>query len=328
MQFITGTCYAAAVEALLSSDNPDKSVQCAVAFWGKGAKKYLRYLGPQSRIICNLESGATNPHIVESMIKKKVLVRTLDNLHAKVYLGKTSVIIGSANCSTNGLAVEEDLGWTEAGVITSDPGIIGHIEGWFATLWNGAKTVRDKDIEQAKSLWKERRKIRPVPKGKNRDKKALSLLEVIRNNPEVIADRNAFVVISTEDLDMAAINSAKQEGWSPHDVYQDWDDIPEGAFLIDAWLENGKGHIQGIYNSTTPHSKGVYDDGGHHEIIRVHKTRNFLGYRLTQKDKALLAKKVPNLWERFASPADRRSGGCIIPLDEAMKVVLGKPMSR
>ena len=103
-----------AIKAILGED------ECcaAVAFWGKGASDLLKKKqGAKAKIICNLMSGGTNPYEVERLMTV-AHVKQLNELHAKVYIGRDSSIVASANVSANGLGLQgpEQARWMEAGV--------------------------------------------------------------------------------------------------------------------------------------------------------------------------------------------------------------------
>ncbi|TKD31044.1 phospholipase D family protein [Azotobacter chroococcum] len=144
----------------------------AVAFWGKGAEQLLKnWQGKSLRIICNLESGATNPHVIQAIQALEdqewfeVEIRTLGDLHAKVMLGDTGAIIGSANFSANGLGYEgqECSGWVEAGFRLGDPSTLKTTGDWFEQQWQRAgQSVSEEQLAQAMDNWSKRRDGRPI----------------------------------------------------------------------------------------------------------------------------------------------------------------------
>jgi hypothetical protein len=116
-----------------------KDKRFAVAFWGNGALTSLGLDGRGAigaKIICNLESGATNPDVVKQLIQSGAVVRSNPKLHAKVYASSSTIILGSSNASANGLVVEgknELTGWIEANIMTDDPTLVGKVGKWFNT---------------------------------------------------------------------------------------------------------------------------------------------------------------------------------------------------
>ena len=154
MEFLTGAKLTKAIKELLH----EPEVRCAVAFWGKGCDEWLA--GNSARVICNLRSGGTNPHALEKL--QSVDLRQYDTLHAKVIIGKTHSIVGSANISTNGLGFEgiETTGWHEAGMRldTSD-----ELTSWFEDLWkNQSRPILPNDWKEAKKKWKLRQSAKPT----------------------------------------------------------------------------------------------------------------------------------------------------------------------
>lgn len=126
---------------------------CAVAFWGKGAEAKLTDQRSGVRLICNLSSGGTNPNEISKIDRS--LVRQIDELHAKVYIGNSQAIVTSANISSNGIG-QEDVDaafWMEAGYITDK---IEPIKTWFDELWKRARCITDEDLNEAFERWRRR----------------------------------------------------------------------------------------------------------------------------------------------------------------------------
>ncbi|MCX5902648.1 MAG: phospholipase D family protein, partial [Proteobacteria bacterium] len=101
-------------------------------------------------IICNLTTGGTNPSEIEKLgnkLKKTGgLVKMKNDLHAKVYWTENGVIIGSANASSNGLALEGDeiLGWKETAIMSTDLKIISATRKWLLDIWESAEVINKK----------------------------------------------------------------------------------------------------------------------------------------------------------------------------------------
>src|SRR5699024_4427993 len=91
--FISGERYRQRVEEIVAAAD---TIDLAVAFLRKGAPDLIEP-SKRARVICNLESGATNPHAVRDLIDKGVQVRSLATLHAKVIIAEHSALVGSAN---------------------------------------------------------------------------------------------------------------------------------------------------------------------------------------------------------------------------------------
>lgn len=125
---------------------PAKSVaSLAVAFWGNGAAELLGLTRLASvRIICNLQSGACNRAVVEQLVyNPKVELRTINNLHAKVYIAQTGAIVGSSNCSHNGMpaltgdnSITDIDGSLEANVLLRSVQLRNELQDWFDKIWS------------------------------------------------------------------------------------------------------------------------------------------------------------------------------------------------
>lgn len=119
--FISSSEYEKALRTVVEESS---EISVAVAFWGQGAELLLRAEPPRKmNLICNLRSGATNPETIAILCETDgVNVRQHDRLHAKVILSQSSMLIGSANLSSNGINLEgeEINGWEEAGILSQD----------------------------------------------------------------------------------------------------------------------------------------------------------------------------------------------------------------
>ncbi|MDA8361186.1 MAG: hypothetical protein M0Z44_04210 [Gammaproteobacteria bacterium] len=75
MKFLQNANYEGHLLDILKTGGKVKDIACAVAFWGEHAEKYLKYFGANTRIIRNLESGATNPWFIAKLRKKNMGLR-------------------------------------------------------------------------------------------------------------------------------------------------------------------------------------------------------------------------------------------------------------
>ena len=134
-------------------------LRIAVAFIGDGANKWIGPQATDTKIICNLSMGGTNPKEVTALIKRfgGNNVKHIENLHAKVYIGSDHGIISSANMSENGLGTQPRA-LREAGYIfkldatTGENGI-----DWFDNVFsNVAKPITEEDLKLAAENWKKR----------------------------------------------------------------------------------------------------------------------------------------------------------------------------
>ena len=162
--FVSSNQYREAITKLIE-DN--ELVKVAAAFWGDGAEKMFPLSsGKHFEILCNLTMGGTNPAPIQVLLDQpNVTIRMLNDLHAKVVIGKDSVIVGSANFSSNGLNLELDEagGWKEAGIVSNDPTNLKDVEKWFANLWTSSLEIKSHHLEEAKAQWLKRRASRPRP---------------------------------------------------------------------------------------------------------------------------------------------------------------------
>jgi hypothetical protein len=96
----------------------------AVAYAGKDWAEYITR-GALEEIIISPTIGS-NPFAISALVTQLGWehVHFLDNLHAKLYLGKENAALGSFNLTANGLSAE---GLEEAGYLVTDPEAIGEI---------------------------------------------------------------------------------------------------------------------------------------------------------------------------------------------------------
>ena len=136
-----------------------KVIRIAAPFWGQDAVERLGLTkatkGKDFKLICNLESGACNPEPVEQL-KNELLWETRTNrqLHAKVYIFDEIAIVGSANPSANGLALQgmEISGWSEICVETREKNLVDNLVKWFDIIWREtpSEIVDQKKLKDAK----------------------------------------------------------------------------------------------------------------------------------------------------------------------------------
>lgn len=95
-----------------------KPHKIAVAYIGADYNNFINIKNLKEIIIS--PTIGSNPHAISSLIKSIGLsnVHFIDNLHSKLYIGKSGVIIGSANLSRNALDANELI---ELGVLFQTP---------------------------------------------------------------------------------------------------------------------------------------------------------------------------------------------------------------
>ena len=162
MQFLTGVDIQNQVRTIASRSG---KVMAAVAYWGKGAAErtgLAEHEDPASvRIICDLLSGACNPNEIEALQQLGFSVKTLDRLHAKVWIGGNDVIVGSANASQNGLLGEGEKAAeanVEAAVMSRDRALARRLAAWFELQWDASTEIEKRHLIRARQIWKRHRR--------------------------------------------------------------------------------------------------------------------------------------------------------------------------
>ena len=317
--FLSGDELTNAITGLLRDS---QSPRCAVAFLGGLASELI----PNgARVICNLESGATNPDAVSALLNRGVKIKRNPRLHAKVYLGDRYAVVASANLSANGLSLEDGelTGWLEAGYQVSDSTGRGDIEGWWERLWGESWTVDERDLEQFRLRWEGRRASRPVVLEEG-------LMEVLRDKPERLRDRRIYIAISRDDqLSKEAVAAYEESGYASGsedwDCYEGWPGLPKNAYLIDFYLGPRYGVIyRHVWRTPEEHIEFgfKYRDGTDATIKMCLKASDVAGVRITADDGRALSKRIGALW-------DSELGGCepyakVIEILAARDVLLGE----
>lgn len=324
MNFIYSDTNSQAIEDLLTSD---EDIKCAVAFWGCNAIDLLANTPKTTKIICNLESGATNPFVIESLIKQGIQVKTNKKLHAKVYLAKNKqAIVGSANASANGLSYEDSevQGWLEAGILVEDKQTLLEINNWFSTQWNAADDITKPLIENTKTLWKKKRNVRKL------DAQEGSLLDCLRNTPEQLKDKNIFITIyrnknAAEEAHNKFIEVQKLNINKRLTFWEDWSNLPENSEFISLYYGPNKGFtFERYYKTRSPASDYIeafnYNDGSTGEILICFLKNSINGMILTEDDQLILRNRIEALWQQSPNRQPNDTAICI-SLYEARTII-------
>lgn len=305
-----------------------KRVKCAVAFWGEQAPEALGlpYLNGPAYLICNFESGATNPEVIRQLRKlKNVQIRSLPRLHAKVYWTESGAIIGSSNASANGLSFEnEELrGWFEANMLITNENVLRDIETWFDKLWSQANLIDEALLKEMEEAWCKRRDIRP-PINRNKG----SLLAALKKNRDDFKDRNILIVIyrlyASPEANKVFENWRSENslsGSSQVDFYEGWDDLPPGATVVDLYYgPRGGFECTGLWSIPDPLlvESFRYDSGDEGYITMCFKRRDYGGLTIKPEDKALLQQHIEALYR--AAP-DKSEDGAMITLYDAWPIL-------
>jgi len=207
----------------------------AVAFWGAGAIEELgldRRAG-KFRILLDLSAGATNPKVVKALLKLAPEgVKCVPRLHAKAFIARDSMMVGSANASANGLGSEgtEAQRWRELGVLCDDAPAVADARAWFNDLWISAESISSGMLKKATVAWNLRQKARP------RDAAAeTNILAAAVADPDRFSNLGWFVVVTSRDLSKQGKEDAaalEEETNHPVHCWENWPDIPTDAKLI------------------------------------------------------------------------------------------------
>lgn len=236
----------------------------AVAFWGEGALGQLGLDNPKKkfRVLLDLGSGGTNPKVVRDLLElKPESVRCVDRLHAKAYIGRNAVAIGSANASANGLGLEghEATHWHELTAVSTQAQDVRAAANWFNSLWKGSKTITPQLLADAQKKWKRRQQNRPQPSGNSTD-----LLTAATSDPKAFMNRGIYVTVSTERLSQRAEKARiqkQEETRSPAYMFEHWPSMPVNAHLICFIDFNGKTISRdgpGLFHTRTDKQRGPY----------------------------------------------------------------------
>ncbi len=264
----------------------------AVAFLGYDVLSLFESSSCQNiRLLCNFESGACNPYLVEKLLKlPNVQIKTNARLHAKVVLQGTTAIVGSANLSANGLSLEgaEQTAWTELGVKFSNNETVNNTKAWFVDQWGKSLTVTTDDLPMQFDNWKKRRKNRPLSHRK------LSIIDAALEHQEVIFDRDIYFAVyreySSQEADIAfeQISEESNEVSGTSNYFEDWLELPDDAYLVSLRLgPKGGVYFEGLqYMPSKPITKTFTKADGSEGSIKIcSDVNNILGFKFTSSDK-------------------------------------------
>lgn len=303
-------------DALVRMVAKESSLDVAVAFWGKGAELKVHPDETKPiRILCNLLSGGTNPWVIARFLKRAELnshiqIRQCDQLHAKVLVGRSQAIIGSANISANGLGLDgaETGRWIEAGVHTT---AIEEVEGaraWFEQLWNSTcvRVITSDDLAQAIVAYKRHRGTRPDSSGTGPfsfskftpaeliDRDAYGLLYASGPSEDAKAATARHTAAEAKALGATAGKGKGTERWS----FECW---PEGLnttskieYLAMLWNEEkAKVIVDGPCVMTATQLEFTYSAGGEPGWLDLARpTSTLIGHSLTKIECRALAREL------------------------------------
>ena len=168
-------------------------LSAAVVYWGTDGAR-LSGIAERSdpknvSVICDLHSGACNPSEIRKIMASGVQIKKLCQLHAKVWIGGDTVIVGSANASTNGLADDPDH--IEAALMVEDRTLAHELQEWFDCYWCQASDIDEDDLLRAEQAW-ERRTHSTV-----RARKDAKSREPDRTDPQMLKGKLIAQVVET-----------------------------------------------------------------------------------------------------------------------------------
>lgn len=233
-------------------------IKFAVAFWGYGSNETIKKAkNKKVKIICNLESGATNPHEIIKIGKSIGFknIRSVKNLHAKVYLTNNKMILGSSNFSANGLSIEGDEAnkLIEANVLIDNQVIIKQTYNWFNSLWNDAQNIDEKYCQKFIPKWAKRRVITG---GRSNEPDFFKAYESgVYNNEDIyiIVDIGGFTAAEEKIGDKIAKETFSDDLFYKGKEISYWHGyktVPRDKHIINYFLEsNGKFIYYGIWKT-------------------------------------------------------------------------------
>jgi hypothetical protein len=233
-------------------------IKLAVAFWGYGSSETIKIAkNKKIKIICNLESGATNPY---EIIKIGTLIgfkniRSVKNLHAKVYLTDKKLVLGSSNFSANGLSLEGDETnkLIEANILIEQPSMVKQTDRWFNSLWSGAKEIDEKYCQICIPKWAKRRVITEGQIIEPDFFKAYENGSYNEENIYIIVDTRGFTIAEEKVGDKIAKESFNDDLFYAGKEISYWHGyktVPRDKHIINYFFEsNGKLIYYGIWKT-------------------------------------------------------------------------------
>lgn len=241
----------------------------AVAYLGSAWQKYLTDLSALEEIVVSPSIGSY-PWALSDLLDKaaehKFRVLFSENLHAKLFIGKSACMIGSPNLSNNGFGG----GLDEAAVFLEGPQNVQNAVRIFKGLKAGAvenPELQREMIEKLMEKWLRARKYNTLPK-ESGDQPEASLADWRQGEERVILTWH----YPTGDLEFntnaiqCEIPEYKQGAQNDHFIdyldFADGDDIRDGDWLL-CWAakDNGQPRRNKAYPPVWVHVNKIIPNG-------------------------------------------------------------------
>lgn len=314
-------------------------IAMAVAYWREGATARLgiENVSSEVRIICDAYSGACNPEELKRLMGlPHVQIRTIDSLHAKVYLTAQCAFVGSANASANGLGQEgSEVVNIEAAAMIADPVFTRSALRWFNDLWKApkAKEVTDEDFEELFKLWKARRRNRPMSRNKS-----TSLLQAVKADPDSFKNRDLRLVayigvepsqeehdnferVSSQLFELSDPEQYKSKNRSTFYV-DNWAwNVSEGDYILEFTVnrKRTKAKFMGLWRVRSERAFHKTKSGA--RLILLDEVSNYKKLELSQSDSKELGNAIIPFLQQSGFKVDAGGNMLDLTLDEAVRVL-------
>ncbi len=284
-KFLHGGDLAKAICKVLSGDRQD----IAVAFWGAEPLKRLG-IGDAAkmRVACDLYSGACNPAAIKDLLDAGASVFDVPGIHAKVYLGSTAMVVGSANVSANGLGEEgvEIIDGLEAGILSDVTADLLQANDWFSKLLSGREPIGQEVLTELKRLWSLRRHGRPK-------RSTGTLVEAMARRDPVLGDRAFKMVVYAAEEPTSRVKKA-YKAYDPTPI-KDGDPYPyffdargwklcQGDLILSFESEGKSLSCEGVWRV-----RDVLDRG---DLVPLVFEKAPLGLKVGRRERSVLTKQV------------------------------------
>lgn len=260
---------AAAVRDMFSGED---DLRCAVAFWGPELAALARKRG--AKVVLDISMGCTSRTALKALgVRRKRMspsvgdsVRVLDGLHAKIFVGDKTAILGSANASGNALGSEGRApALREAGVLierASEPNAFAQVEAVWAQYLEASRPVRPDDLDRAPRVPVSRSARDQAP---SENAPARSILDALLREPENFAETT--FVFGDHRADPDEVTAGKEayeeaQGCTPRTDGRTHVCLLNGALHMDQAMRRASQVITYWFGGMS----GLY---AYHDLIRV-----------------------------------------------------------